>query len=406
MASRDDHDAVLPVRLRRAVRRRDGGDRVARRHAHATCGNPPLRVESVGAALHGRPSWDQFDDLTTMANRDAGGAAVVAHRPQAVRRADVAGVRRLLVPHDVVDRGARASAASGRAARSSKAASASRVTASCPLNTHGGQLSAGRLHGYGFLHEAAAQMWGEGGRPSDRDAARGRRGRRRRRQHLRLPPPHPRVAVLAVAVSAPPPRRSAAYPIRVSSSPCLARRCDQDRASAYGGARRRGRARSRSESSTTAPRAYVRIRQAPRRCVRRARSYVRPRSTSPFPGSFSSDDRAGNVVSDSHMRLARLSPLLGEQLGLVHSKPRRMRSALEIRNCCWRLARRRSSSIGSVPSVFRLIAAALRRLAPAGARCVLDGAARVRCVAPDRGCCCSSFDGVLGLAFGIEASSP
>jgi predicted TIM-barrel fold metal-dependent hydrolase len=34
---------------------------------------------------------------------------------------------------------------------------------SLPLNTHGGQLSAGRLHGYGFLHEACVQLWGEGG---------------------------------------------------------------------------------------------------------------------------------------------------------------------------------------------------------------------------------------------------
>src|SRR5690606_21412551 len=32
-----------------------------------------------------------------------------------------------------------------------------------PLNTHGGQLSGGRLHGYGFLHEAAVQLRGEGG---------------------------------------------------------------------------------------------------------------------------------------------------------------------------------------------------------------------------------------------------
>ena len=32
-----------------------------------------------------------------------------------------------------------------------------------PINTHGGQLSAGRLHGYGFLHEACVQLWGEGG---------------------------------------------------------------------------------------------------------------------------------------------------------------------------------------------------------------------------------------------------
>jgi len=32
-----------------------------------------------------------------------------------------------------------------------------------PLNTNGGQLSAGRLHGYGFLHEACVQLLGEGG---------------------------------------------------------------------------------------------------------------------------------------------------------------------------------------------------------------------------------------------------
>jgi len=46
-----------------------------------------------------------------------------------------------------------------------------------PLNTHGGQLSAGRLHGYGFLHEACVQLWEEGG---DRQVAN-----------------HPRVAVAA-----------------------------------------------------------------------------------------------------------------------------------------------------------------------------------------------------------------
>ena len=32
-----------------------------------------------------------------------------------------------------------------------------------PINTSGGQLSGGRLHGMGFLHEACVQLWGEGG---------------------------------------------------------------------------------------------------------------------------------------------------------------------------------------------------------------------------------------------------
>ena len=32
-----------------------------------------------------------------------------------------------------------------------------------PVNTGGGQLSGGRLHGFGFLHEACVQLRGEGG---------------------------------------------------------------------------------------------------------------------------------------------------------------------------------------------------------------------------------------------------
>ena len=32
-----------------------------------------------------------------------------------------------------------------------------------PLNTNGGQLSSGRLHGFGFLHEACVQLRGDGG---------------------------------------------------------------------------------------------------------------------------------------------------------------------------------------------------------------------------------------------------
>lgn len=37
------------------------------------------------------------------------------------------------------------------------------LTGSLPLNTGGGQLSAGRLHGLGHLYEACTQLWGRGG---------------------------------------------------------------------------------------------------------------------------------------------------------------------------------------------------------------------------------------------------
>jgi acetyl-CoA acetyltransferase len=32
-----------------------------------------------------------------------------------------------------------------------------------PMNTSGGQLSAGRFHGYGHTYEACQQLWGLGG---------------------------------------------------------------------------------------------------------------------------------------------------------------------------------------------------------------------------------------------------
>jgi acetyl-CoA acetyltransferase len=123
---------------------------------------PPLRVEAVGSAIHGRPSWDQFDDLSTMANRDA--AAQMWTRTD-LKPSDV----QLLEAYDgfsfitmswIESLGFCKVGESGpfieggaRIARDGP----------LPLNTHGGQLSAGRLHGYGFLHEAATQMWGEGG---------------------------------------------------------------------------------------------------------------------------------------------------------------------------------------------------------------------------------------------------
>ncbi len=88
------------------VRRRDGGDRVAcRRGTRRTEPAAARRVDGRRAARSPvvGPVRGPDDDAEPRRR----GAAVVAHRPQAVRRTDVAGVRRLLVPHDVVDRGAR-----------------------------------------------------------------------------------------------------------------------------------------------------------------------------------------------------------------------------------------------------------------------------------------------------------
>jgi acetyl-CoA acetyltransferase len=122
----------------------------------------PLRVEAVGTALHGRPSWDQFDDLTTMAARDAG--AMLWNRtdltPSDVDVAELYDGFSFIALSWLESLGFCAKGEGGafvdggeRIARDGE----------IPLNTHGGQLSGGRLHGYGFLHEACVQLWGEGG---------------------------------------------------------------------------------------------------------------------------------------------------------------------------------------------------------------------------------------------------
>ena len=136
---------------------------VSRADAAADLRRPPVRIEAIGTALRGRPSWDQFDDLTTMALRDA--AAMLWERTDLTpgRRRRRRALRRVQLHHAVLARGARASASTARAARSSRAASRIARDGEIPLNTHGGQLSAGRLHGYGFLHEACVQLWGEAG---------------------------------------------------------------------------------------------------------------------------------------------------------------------------------------------------------------------------------------------------
>jgi acetyl-CoA acetyltransferase len=123
---------------------------------------PPIQVEAVGTAIRGRPSWDQFDDLTTMACRDA--AAQMWTRtditPSEVQLAEMYDgfsfiTMAWLEAMRFCGKGESGPFVEGgqRIARDGE----------IPLNTHGGQLSAGRLHGYGFLHEACVQLWGEAG---------------------------------------------------------------------------------------------------------------------------------------------------------------------------------------------------------------------------------------------------
>lgn len=122
----------------------------------------PLRVEAIGCGLRGRPSWDQFDDLTTMAARDA--AAMLWARTD-LRPGDVD----IALLYDgfsfltIVWLEALGFCPKGEGGRFIEGGTRIALDGELPLNTNGGQLSAGRLHGYGLLHEACTQLWGEAG---------------------------------------------------------------------------------------------------------------------------------------------------------------------------------------------------------------------------------------------------
>jgi acetyl-CoA acetyltransferase len=124
--------------------------------------HPAARVEAVGTALRGRPSWDQFDDLTTMALRDA--SAMLWERTD-LRPADV-DVAELYDGFSFITMAwleALGFCGHGEGGPFIDGGTAIARDGTIPLNTNGGQLSGGRLHGYGFLHEACVQLFGRGG---------------------------------------------------------------------------------------------------------------------------------------------------------------------------------------------------------------------------------------------------
>jgi acetyl-CoA acetyltransferase/uncharacterized OB-fold protein len=120
----------------------------------------PVLVEAVGTQVIDRISWDQ-DTLT--------------HEPQVFGPAAHLWTRTSLRPDDVdvaeLYDGFTFNAVSwlealgfcglGEAADFLDGGTTIALDGKLPLNTHGGQLSAGRTHGFGFLAEAIAQLRGE-----------------------------------------------------------------------------------------------------------------------------------------------------------------------------------------------------------------------------------------------------
>lgn len=122
------------------------------------CASAPLRIEALGSALRSPETWDQRADLTTMGAHDAG--ADLWQRTD-FKPADVDVLAlydgfSIFVPMWLEALGfcghgeAKDFIAEGNIGPGGR----------FPVNTGGGQLSGGRLHGFGLLHEACLQLWG------------------------------------------------------------------------------------------------------------------------------------------------------------------------------------------------------------------------------------------------------
>ncbi len=122
---------------------------------------PAVRIEAVGTAMRSRPSWDQWEDLTTMASRDAGAQlwARTDLEPSDVDTAQLYDGFSFLTLAWLEALGFCGRGESGPFVEGGRLHLGGRL----PTNTWGGQLSGGRLHGFGFLAEAIRQLRGECG---------------------------------------------------------------------------------------------------------------------------------------------------------------------------------------------------------------------------------------------------
>jgi acetyl-CoA acetyltransferase len=122
----------------------------------------PVRFAAIGSGQAGRPYWDQWREPTDMAARYA--ARHLWTRTD-LRQGDVDTVQlydgfTFLVLVWLESLGF---CGEGEAASFVDGGKRIRFDGELPLNTQGGQLSGGRLHGFSFLHEACLQLRGQAG---------------------------------------------------------------------------------------------------------------------------------------------------------------------------------------------------------------------------------------------------
>jgi acetyl-CoA acetyltransferase len=124
--------------------------------------NKPIHVEAVGSALHGRASWDQWEDMTETAAMSSGKHlwSRTDLKPSDVDCAQLYDGFTVLSLYWLEGLQFCGRGESGAFVDGGERIS---LTGELPLATSGGQLSGGRLHSFGHLYEACLQLRGTAG---------------------------------------------------------------------------------------------------------------------------------------------------------------------------------------------------------------------------------------------------
>lgn len=118
---------------------------------------PAIRIEAICGPLYGRDTWDQQSDLTRFAGADAAKRLwnrtdLTPKDVDVVQLYDGFSFLALLWLEDM------GFCPRGEAGRFVEGGTRIALDGELPMNTSGGQLSFGRLHGMGLVHEACVQL--------------------------------------------------------------------------------------------------------------------------------------------------------------------------------------------------------------------------------------------------------
>ena len=125
------------------------------------CPSPPVRVESTGGS-RGTGGWDQRPDYPKMASIEAA-ADLWSKTDLTPADVDIAELYDGFTFLSLAWLEALGFCGTGEGGPFLEGGTRIALDGDLPLNTYGGQLSAGRMHGYWVLHEACLQLRGEAG---------------------------------------------------------------------------------------------------------------------------------------------------------------------------------------------------------------------------------------------------